>query len=504
VDSGRQCRCRAVTVAAVTEVWALPGYDVQALIGYGATGEVWRARELSSGAAVALKRLRDGADLSAIESLRREASVLRSLDTPYVVRLRAVLGEGADTVLVLDLATGGSLAALLARRGSLDPGEVVTIAAPLAQALAAAHASGLVHGDVTPSNVLFTAEGMPLLADLGLARLAGVPLATVDGTAEYVDPTVASGGQPDAASDVWALAAVCHHLLSGTPPHDGVAVDDVLDAARAGARAPLGLLAPLAPRPLVSAIEQALQADPALRPAAAEFASAIRRSHAAAPVRLTGGVVAAAPGPDIRPTHAVHTAPPPAAVETPSDGSRRRVLVIAAAAVALLSVAACIGWLSGRSGSVRLSSIAAAAPDPSASTAAPRDTGAAASSDWRVVLDALDRGRAEAFAAGVAGQLRETYAAGSPLLASDRAAIERLRSAGQTARGVRHTIRSVTVVSDDGRVAVLRTIDVLAAYDVLDASGRVVQRSAERASAAFVVTLDWTGAGWRLQQITRA
>ena len=249
VDRGLHRVRGTVTVAGVTEVWALPGYEVQALIGYGATGEVWRARELATGDDVALKRLGTGADPAAIESLRREASVLRTLDTPYVVRLRAVLGEGADTVLVLDLATGGSLAALLARRGSLDPGEVVTIAAPLAQALAAAHASGLVHGDITPSNVLFTAEGMPLLADLGLARLAGAPLGTVDGTAEYVDPAVAAGGEPDEASDVWALAAVCHHLLSGTPPHDGDAVEDVLDAARAGARAPLGLLAPSAPRP---------------------------------------------------------------------------------------------------------------------------------------------------------------------------------------------------------------------------------------------------------------
>ncbi|MCU1591745.1 MAG: Serine/threonine protein kinase, partial [Frankiales bacterium] len=246
----------------MTEVWALPGYDVQALIGFGATGEVWRARELSTGADVALKRLRPGADPAAVLALRREASVLRALDTPYVVRLRAVLGEGEDTVLVLDLAVGGSLAALLTRRGTLDPSEVVTIAGPLAQALAAAHGCGLVHGDVTPSNVLFTADGMPLLADLGLARLAGESLATVDGTAEYVDPAVAAGGRPDAASDVWALAAVCHHMLSGCAPHDGDSADDVLDAARAGARAPLGLLAPSAPRPLVAAIEQALQADP--------------------------------------------------------------------------------------------------------------------------------------------------------------------------------------------------------------------------------------------------
>ena len=82
----------------MTEVFALPGYDVQALLGFGATGEVWRARELATGDTVALKRLRAGADAAAVDALRREAALLRTLDTPYVVRLRAVVGD----VLVLD------------------------------------------------------------------------------------------------------------------------------------------------------------------------------------------------------------------------------------------------------------------------------------------------------------------------------------------------------------------------------------------------------------------
>lgn len=249
----------------MADLWQLPGYDVLELVGFGATGEVWRARETATGDTVALKRLRPGADAAAVEALRREAALLRSLQTPYVVRLRAVVGEGDGTVLVLDHAGGGSLATLLLHRGRLEPGEVVTIAVPLAEALAVAHARGLVHGDVTPSNVLFTSGGMPLLADLGVARVAPSPLAAVDGTAEYVDPAVAAGGDPGPASDVWGLAAVCHHLLAGTPPHDGPTVDDVLLAAAAGDRAPLGLLAPVAPRPLVAAVESALAADPADR-----------------------------------------------------------------------------------------------------------------------------------------------------------------------------------------------------------------------------------------------
>jgi hypothetical protein len=483
----------------VTEVWALPGYDVQALIGFGATGEVWRARELSSGDTVALKRLREGADLAAVESLRREASVLRSLDTPYVARLRSVLGEGAETVLVLDHAAGGSLAALLTRRGTLDPAEVVTVAAPLAQALAAAHACGLVHGDVTPANILFTADGMPLLADLGLARLAGEPLAGVDGTAEYVDPAVAAGGQPDEAADVWALAAVCHHMLSGTPPHDGDSAGDVLNAARRGARAPLGLLAPSAPRALVSAIEQALQPDTAIRPDAAAFASLLRRAHAAAPVRLAGAVPAAVPGPEARPPHTVHAAPAPAPV-VPQSGSRRRSLAVAGVVAGLLLAAGVAGWLSGRSGPVQLASVEAATPAATASAAPP----ASATPDWRSILDAVDRARAGAFASGDAAALTGVYAPASPLLAADRAAITRLTAAGQQARGVRHTIRDVAVTSLDDKRAVLRVVDELSAYEVVDASGRVVSPTAPRAAKAYVVRLVNTRAGWRLAAITPA
>jgi tRNA A-37 threonylcarbamoyl transferase component Bud32 len=445
----------------VTEVWALPGYDVQALIGYGAAGEVWRARELESGDLVALKRLRADTDPTALAALRRDAAMLRALDTPYVVRLRALLGEGADAVLVLDLATGGSLTALLARRGSLDPAEVVTVAAPLAQALAAAHGCGLVHGNVTPSNVLFTAEGMPLLADLGVPRDAST----------------------DAAADVRALAAICHQLLSGTAPSEGET------------RAPLGLLAPSAPLPLVAAIEHALSDEPSARPDAAAFAAALRRSHAAAPVRFAepgpsspspspapwpSPSPSPSPSPDVRPVPA-----PPADPATPAGRSRRPVLVAALAAVLVL--AAGVGWASGR-----------AAPMQPAAAAAP------AVPDWTAVLDALDAARSRAFESGDATALSEVYAPGSAQLAADRAALLELVDSGRRARGVRHAFRRVEATSYDERTATLRVLDVLSAYDVVDGAGRVVQRPPGRSAAAFVVTLLHTADGWRLQQVQPA
>ncbi len=476
------------------DLWELPGYDVLELVGFGATGEVWRARELATGETVALKRLRPGADRRAVEALRREAAVLRSLDTPYVVRLRHVLGEGDDTVLVLDHAGGGSLATLLLHRGRLEPGEVVTVAVPLAEALAVAHSHGLVHGDVTPANVLFTAQGMPLLTDFGLARVAGTPLAAVDGTAEYVDPAVAAGGVPTPASDVWALAAVCHHMLSGTAPHDGRTVGEVLSAAAAGARAPLGLLAPTAPRPLVSAVEDALVPDPAARPDAAAFAVSLRRSHAATAVRLTGAPAAAAPGDAVRETHRVRDAVPEPAAVPPVRGRRLPTAVLVGLAVlAVLAAAAVVGWRLGGSPEAARPLPDARGPVVTASTSAP---------DWARVLDDLDAARAQAFEAGDVPALAKTYAAGSPALTADTAVLQQLVAAGRTARGVRHTVRSVEQASFDGTTARLQVRDVLAAYEVLDRSGAVLEQRPARGEAAYDVVVVRTPQGFRLREVT--
>lgn len=478
------------------DLWELPGYDVLELVGFGATGEVWRAREVATGETVALKRLRPGADPSAVDALRREAALLRSLDTPYVVRLRTVLGEGDGTVLVLDHAGGGSLATLLLTRGRLEPGEVVTVAVPLAEALAVAHARGLVHGDVSPANVLFTSDGMPLLTDLGVARVAPSPLAAVDGTAEYVDPAVAAGGAPTPASDVWALAAVCHHMLVGTPPHDGRSVGEVLQSAAAGERAPLGLLAPTAPRPLVSAVESALAADPAARPDAAGFAVALRRAHSATPVRLRGGTPAAAQADPVRETHRVREARPAPA---PAGASGRRAptwLLAVAGAVVVLVAAAALGWRLGRPDPEVAPVVPAAAPTRAA--ASPSPTGPP---DWRAVLDGLDAARAAAFAEGDPARLAQTDAPGSPALAADAALLAQLTAAGRTARGVRHELRAVQQVSFDGTTARLRIRDVLPGYQVLDGSGAVVEQRPARGEAGYEVVVVRTPAGFRLREV---
>jgi hypothetical protein len=253
-------------------------------------------------------------------------------------------------------------------------------------------------------------------------------------------------------------------------------------------------------------VEQALAADPAARPDAAAFAAALRRSHAAAPVRFHGEA-AAAPGPAARPTHAVHNVPVVAAPAARADRSWRKV-ALAAGACAVLAAAALVGWLSGRGGTADLASVTAAATSAAPSSSpSPRPVASpvrAAVPHWATVLDGLDTQRAAAFSAADDDVLMRVYAPASPLLAADQAAIARLRASGQAARGVRHTIRSLTTTSYDGRSVVLRVVDVLAPYDVVDRSGRVLQRTAPRGEKAFLVTLLRTAQGWRLLQVMPA
>jgi serine/threonine protein kinase len=174
--------------------FTLPGYDIEELVGFGGSGEVWRARDSSTGEVVALKRLRgDATTAISTQHLEREAALLATVRHDHIVTLRSVVPTSNGLVLVLDYAAGGSLAAVIGVRGRLSAGEVVTIGVPLAQALSDIHTRGLAHGDITPGNVLFDASGKPLLADLGVAILIGERAAPIGRTPGYADPAHARG-----------------------------------------------------------------------------------------------------------------------------------------------------------------------------------------------------------------------------------------------------------------------------------------------------------------------
>jgi hypothetical protein len=264
--------------------WRVPGYVVEELLGFGASGQVWRGRVSSTGAAVALKRVTIG-DVAQVRAAQREAALLTTLDHPHLVRLHELVPAGDAVVLVLDLADGGTLAELVAARASITPGEAITALAPIGAALAYVHNAGVVHGDVTPANVLFTDAGMPLLADLGVARLHGDD-PPAHSTPAFIDPAVAVGHVPGPQSDVFMLGAVLLHALTGRPLWSGESSDDVLASAAAADEDEIAaaIAAPDIPEPMRAVLSRALSVAPSARGTAAEFALDLR--HAATPVAV--------------------------------------------------------------------------------------------------------------------------------------------------------------------------------------------------------------------------
>lgn len=275
------------------------GYEVGRRLGRGGSASVWLVQDQRTRQEYALKCFDAAGGPEAgradEDAIRREVRILSVLDHAHLVKARSVIrvndfalatsgGQGGvqgPVGLLMDYAPGGSLAALLSARTQISVGETVTVLTPLAQALAYLHGKGFTHGDVSPGNVLFTAHGKPLLADLGVARMLGEPAAdATSGTAGFVDPApldvVRAGLQPE--RDVYSLAALGWFCLTGTAP------------GRTRDRAPLPLLVPDVPVDLVTALEAGLNEDRRQRPTAAAFAVALFRSAAARPVDLAGSV----------------------------------------------------------------------------------------------------------------------------------------------------------------------------------------------------------------------
>ncbi len=265
---------------------SVSGYEVGRPLGKGGSAAVWLVSEKSTGRSFALKCMEDAPDdVSTAESIRREIRILSALDHPHLVRAHDVVrlgGVGDGSLgLVMDFAAGGSLAELVAIRGKLTVGETVTVLTPMAQALAYLHSQGFTHSDVSPGNVLFSAQGKPLLADLGVGKMVGDAVAVSGhGTLGFKDPApdhpLRAGLQPE--RDVYSLAAVGWYCLTGNPPPE------------TSRRPPLTLLLQDAPPELAAALEAALHDERRLRPTAREFATAVYRSAEAAPVDLAASV----------------------------------------------------------------------------------------------------------------------------------------------------------------------------------------------------------------------
>ena len=184
---------------------------------------VWSAHDEVLARQVAVKVLHPhlGADDQFVARFKREAVAAAKLAHPSIVAIYDTCTDGDTEAIVMELVRGPTLRAELDRRGRFAPPEAARIVADVADALATAHAAGIVHRDVKPGNVLLAADGRVLVADFGIAKAAdGLDLTGTDttlGTAKYLAPEQvdASLGPVDARADVYAAGVILYELLCG-------------------------------------------------------------------------------------------------------------------------------------------------------------------------------------------------------------------------------------------------------------------------------------------------
>ena len=199
-------------------------YRLDAVLGQGGVGTVWRARDLELHREVALKQLQPGiaSDPAAAERFRREATTAASLSHTSLVTIYDVGEDDGIVYLVMELVEGPSIKDVL-ETGRLEPGEVAALGHRVAGALAAIHARGLVHRDVKPGNVLLPVDGPPKVVDFGTVHVVGEHAATLTtpgtmmGTIGYVAPEQFDGHEVTPRADVYAVGLLLHECLTGRP-----------------------------------------------------------------------------------------------------------------------------------------------------------------------------------------------------------------------------------------------------------------------------------------------
>ena len=266
-------------------------YELLARIGQGATGTVWRARDLVLDRDVAVKEIRlpelmpdrDRAILR--ERTLREARVSAKLSHPAVVSVHDVIESGGTPWIVMELVAARSLHQVLAEDGPLPPGWVAEVGMMLLGALASAHAAGIVHRDVKPGNVLVTGDGRAVLTDFGIATVAGDPALTqtgvVVGTPGFCAPERIRGAPAGPASDLWSLGATLYAAVEGRGPFDGHGSPMAVLASIVHSDPPPARSA----GPLGTVIGALLSKDPAQRPDAVR-ASQLLAEAAGAPTAV--------------------------------------------------------------------------------------------------------------------------------------------------------------------------------------------------------------------------
>jgi YVTN family beta-propeller protein len=263
---------------------ALPGYEIGEEIGRGGWGVVLEAVHRQLGRQVAIKQLPRAfaADGDVRRRFATEARLLATLDHPHIVPIYDYVEDNGLCLLVMELLTAGTLWSRMTTTG-VTAESACGIVVAASSALDHAHRRGILHRDIKPDNLLFTASGTMKVSDFGIAKVVGgaASMATrtgeVLGTPAYMAPEQALGRDLTPATDVYALGTVLYELLAGRLPYvdDGNAIG-LLYRHVHEPPVPLGDVAPTVPDELVAATMRALAIDPAERyQQAADFGVAI-------------------------------------------------------------------------------------------------------------------------------------------------------------------------------------------------------------------------------------
>ncbi len=265
---------------------AVPGYEVEGVLGRGGVGVVYKAQHRTLKRPVALKMMLAGchAGPNELARFRLEAETVARLQHPNIVQIHEVGEANGHPYCALEFVEGSTLATKLGGKPMLAR-EAATLVEVLARAMQLAHSRNVVHRDLKPANILLTTEGIPKITDFGLARQLDsesgeTQAGAIMGTPSFMAPEQASGRTHEAgpAADIYALGAILYNCLTGQPPFKGKTSVETLDQVRTQEPVPLSRVQVNVPLDLETICLKCLRKEPEKRYAsAAELADELRR-----------------------------------------------------------------------------------------------------------------------------------------------------------------------------------------------------------------------------------
>jgi serine/threonine-protein kinase len=276
----------AASVAEQPTLSHIGRYALKSLLGEGGLGRVYEAWDPLLSRTVAVKTLQFDLDMPSRVALDRlllnEARAAANLNHPHIVTMYDAGLSAHGVYIAMERLRGKDLRQMLSGGWRPTPAQATQIVRRVADALAYAHARGVVHCDIKPGNIFLTRKDKPKVLDFGIARVAHASALpsndmAIAGSPHYLAPEQLDSGVIDARTDLFALGTVLYELLTGRKAFAGRTLEEIHAAVRAGNATPVHEIQPEVPAELSAIVGRAMSGDPAQRPAsAAEFSQALR------------------------------------------------------------------------------------------------------------------------------------------------------------------------------------------------------------------------------------